>query len=118
GGKPAMTHYKMLEEFGIASLIECKLETGRTHQIRVHMTHIGHPLVGDPVYGQTTGQRLKTGTYKKLDEEIRNELLGFDRQALHAIRMGFIHPKNGKEMEFEAPLPDDMRELIAALRKN
>mgnify|MGYP000320042977 CR=1 FL=1 len=117
GGKPAMTHYKMLEEFGFAALIECKLETGRTHQIRVHMSHIGHPLIGDPVYGQATSTRLKSGAYKKLDEKTREALLSFERQALHAIRMGFIHPKSGKPVEFEAPLPEDMRELVAALRR-
>jgi len=117
GGKPAVTHYEMREEFGIASLIECKLETGRTHQIRVHMLHINHPLIGDPAYGQSAESRLKSGQYKSLHSSVRNALLGFDRQALHAIRMGFIHPRTMKPVEFSAPLPDDMQALLAALRQ-
>lgn len=115
GGKPATTHYHLREDFTIASLIECKLETGRTHQIRVHLTHLGHPLVGDPVYGQTTESRLKSNLSKSLPKATREALLAFNRQALHALKMGFIHPASGKAMTFEAPLPDDMRELIKVL---
>jgi 23S rRNA pseudouridine1911/1915/1917 synthase len=116
GGKPAMTHYKVQEQLGPASLVECKLETGRTHQIRVHMLHIGHPLVGDPIYGATTASRLKSNLSKNLDDEQREILLHFERQALHAAEMGFIHPRTGKEMHFKAPLPGDMEQLIEALR--
>lgn len=116
GGKPAVTHYTALEDFTLASLVECKLESGRTHQIRVHMTHIGHPLIGDPLYGQSTESRLKSGAAKNLVPPMRAALLGFQRQALHAIKMGFIHPRSAKYVEFHAPLPEDMRELIASLK--
>ena len=102
GGKPAVTHYAMLDDFAVASLVECKLETGRTHQIRVHLAHIGCPLVGDPFYGQPTATRLRAAMYKKLGDGARAVLLGFNRQALHAYKMGFIHPRSAKYMEFEA----------------
>ena len=115
GGKPAVTHYKTVQELGVATLLECQLETGRTHQIRVHAAHIGHPLVGDPVYGQPTSQRMNARTMKTLPEQARAALLGFSRQALHAHRLGLIHPTSGKAMSFECELPDDMKQLITAL---
>lgn len=118
GGKEAATHYKLITNYQlpITSLIECKLETGRTHQIRVHMTHIGHPLLGDPVYGQPTENRLKSAAAKALSPEARATIMNFKRQALHAKQMRFIHPTTNKEMAFEAPLPDDMVALIKALQ--
>jgi 23S rRNA pseudouridine1911/1915/1917 synthase len=96
-GKNAVTHYRLLEHFGKASLIECRLETGRTHQIRVHMSHIHHPLLGDKLYG---------GNVASL----------FHRQALHACRLRLIHPRSGEEMTFDAPLPEDMQTLLKTLR--
>ena len=117
GGKAAVTHYKVVASYQlpVASLIECKLETGRTHQIRVHMAFAGHPLLGDPVYGQTTLSRLMAGPYKSMPAELREALLNFKRQALHARELGLIHPETGKAMRFECPLPGDMKELIEAL---
>ena len=102
-------------EGAMASLIECKLETGRTHQIRVHMAFAGYPLLGDPVYGQTTLSRLMAGPYKSMPAELREALLNFKRQALHARELGLIHPETGKAMRFECELPWDMKELIEAL---
>jgi 23S rRNA pseudouridine1911/1915/1917 synthase len=103
GGKPARTHYKVVEAFGTtAALVECRLETGRTHQIRVHMAHIGHPLVGDPVYG-----RPRT---------IPGLTLGISRQALHAAVLGFHHPGTDKPMRFESVLPEDFTETYLALK--
>lgn len=116
GGKPAVTHYRLLENFGFASLVECRLESGRTHQIRVHMTHINHPLLGDQTYGQSTQSRLHNGTLKSLPEEMRRVLLSFDRQALHAVSLGLIHPASGQPMQFSCPLPEDMQSLIGVLR--
>lgn len=108
GGKEAVTHYKVLSRFFDAvTLVECKLETGRTHQIRVHMAHIGHPLVGDPVYG--------SGWRKGLPSETKETFVAFDRQALHAAEIAFIHPVTDEEMFFECPLPDDMRALLDIL---
>jgi len=121
GGRSAVTHYKVLKTFScglkspLVSLIECKLETGRTHQIRVHFTHIGHPLVGDPVYGQSTSSRLTGGNLKSLPEKTRKALLAFNRQALHAKEIGFVHPTTGKKMHFTSELPADMKALIKAL---
>ncbi len=116
GGKAAVTHYCVIEPFGIASLVECNLETGRTHQIRVHLTHIGHPLVGDQTYGQSTQSRLNNGALKSLPEKTRGALLAFERQALHAKSLGLIHPATGKPMQFSCNLPPDMLQLIDALR--
>ena len=97
-GKPAVTHFKVLERFGDYTLVECRLETGRTHQIRVHMTSIGHPLVNDPKYG-----RCKSP-------------FGIKGQALHSRQLTLKHPATGEEMTFEAPLPEDMEKILAALR--
>lgn len=107
GGKAALTHYRVIETFGtIASLVECKLATGRTHQIRVHMAHIKHPVVGDQVYGKRVA--LET----KRDTGIVGKLSAFPRQALHAAEIKFVHPQTGKSMKFTAKLPDDMAELL------
>lgn len=118
GGKPATTHYQLLEDLTAMSLVECKLETGRTHQIRVHMMHIGHPLVGDPVYGQTTQSRMNnTPALRHIAPEVRSALLAFNRQALHARELGLIHPITGKTMQFSCPVADDMQVLIQQLRQ-
>jgi 23S rRNA pseudouridine1911/1915/1917 synthase len=109
-GKHAVTHYRLRERFRAHSLIQCNLETGRTHQIRVHMAHIGHPLVGDPLYGG--GLKLP----KKATPELTLALRGFRRQALHAERLSFEHPATGESMTFEAARPADMDALADALR--
>lgn len=109
-GKPAVTHYRVIERFGYTTLIECILETGRTHQIRAHMKHIGHPLFGDERYGGTEilrGQR--SSTYKAF---IRNCLALCNRQALHARTLGFVHPVTGEQMDFTSELPTDLSALI------
>ena len=115
----AVTHYRLLESFGetnekeaIASLIECRLETGRTHQIRVHMAHIGHPLVGDQVYGNA----FKTKA-NMLPDDLKAIVSAFPRQALHAATLVFEHPSTGKIMRFTSSLPTDMLNLIGAFRK-
>ncbi|MNZ94466.1 Ribosomal large subunit pseudouridine synthase D [compost metagenome] len=95
--KHAVTHFQVLERFGDYTLLELKLETGRTHQIRVHMKFIGHPLVGDPLYGRSKGIKM-------------------DGQALHAAVLGFIHPTTGEYMEFSAPIPEDMEHVLHSLR--
>ena len=118
GGREATTHYKTLDTFHTKfALVECNLETGRTHQIRVHKQHINHPIVGDPLYGQSTESRLKSGAYKMLGDEARKVLMAFKRQALHARELHLIHPASGKEMSFTCALPDDMTQLIATLKK-
>jgi 23S rRNA pseudouridine1911/1915/1917 synthase len=104
-GKHAITHYTTQEVFHESALVECRLETGRTHQVRVHMAHIGHPLLGDPLYG-----RPKKGFKTLLDT------LGFHRQALHAGRLGFIHPITGEKLDFTSPIPADMQQLLSQLR--
>ena len=114
-GKEAITHYKVLERFGYVTLVECVLETGRTHQIRVHMKHIGHPLFNDDFYG---GDRIVKGTvYAKYKQFVENCFELCPRQALHARTLGFIHPSTGKEVFFEAPLPEDMAAVIEKWRK-
>lgn len=109
-GKPAVTHYRLAERFRGHTHIHVRLETGRTHQIRVHMAHVRYPLVGDPVYGGR--MKFPAGATQAL----RDALQAFPRQALHARRLGLVHPETGEEMTFEAPLPDDMQSLLAALR--
>ncbi|MBK7560108.1 MAG: RluA family pseudouridine synthase [Chitinophagaceae bacterium] len=114
-GKEAVTHYRVLERFGYVTLVECILETGRTHQIRVHMKHLGHPLFNDDFYG---GDKIVKGTvFTKYKQFVDNCFQICRRQALHAKTLGFIHPSTGKEMFFEAPLPDDMGQVIEKWRK-
>lgn len=109
-GKPAVTHYRLVERFPGHTHVRCKLESGRTHQIRVHMSHIRHSLVGDPVYGGR--MRLPQGCTPELKEALRK----FQRQSLHARRLTLIHPETDEEMSWEVPLPQDMQELLEALR--
>ncbi|MEQ8320634.1 MAG: RluA family pseudouridine synthase [Rhodospirillales bacterium] len=122
-GREAITHYKALETFGVrdkgtglpaAALIRCTLETGRTHQIRVHMSHVGASLIGDPVYGRSKGITA-WGSGANYDEAKR-VARAFERQALHAAVLGFVHPITGEDLRFEAPIPDDMMGLLEALR--
>jgi 23S rRNA pseudouridine1911/1915/1917 synthase len=102
-GVPAITHYESIEQFGLrASLLTCRLETGRTHQIRIHLAEIKHPVVGDPIYGRIGPRRFH---------------IPFPRQALHAQALGFVHPITGQALRIEAPLPTDMKDLIAGLRE-
>jgi 23S rRNA pseudouridine1911/1915/1917 synthase len=109
-GKHAVTHYRLRERFRAHTLVQCNLETGRTHQIRVHLSHINHPLVGDPLYGG--GLKLP----KRATPELIAALRGFRRQALHAERLSFEHPVTSELMSFEAPRPTDLNVLITALR--
>jgi 23S rRNA pseudouridine1911/1915/1917 synthase len=111
-GKPAITHYRVLQRFIHHTLVQVKLETGRTHQIRVHMAHIRHPLLGDQVYG---------GRFQMppdCNEHLKSVLREFKRQALHAAKLGLHHPVTGEYFEWEQPLPDDMHHLLAALEAN
>ncbi len=120
GGKPARTHYRVRERFALCTLLECALETGRTHQIRVHLASIGHPLVGDPLYraGQRGRgiRRTPPGTHA-MSAETLPTLTAFSRQALHAVRLGLLHPANGAALYWEAPLPPDMAQLLDRLRR-
>jgi 23S rRNA pseudouridine1911/1915/1917 synthase len=114
GGKTAVTHYRLLRRLGgshgaIASLVECRLETGRTHQIRVHMTHIGHPVVGDPAYGRRRRAHVLTAAG-------REAVAALSRQALHACTIGFRHPLTGDDLRFDSQIPADMENLIDALQ--
>ncbi|HEX2448491.1 MAG TPA: RluA family pseudouridine synthase [Methyloceanibacter sp.] len=116
-GREAVTHWRVVETFGrgkepIASLIECTLETGRTHQVRVHLAHIGHPLIGDPLYGQGFKSKLR-----KLPEPLQAKLAALDRQALHATHLAFVHPKSGTLLKFNSPLPADLAEIVAAFKE-
>jgi len=111
-GRPSVTHYRVSERFRQHTRLVVQLETGRTHQIRVHMAHVGFPLFGDPVYGG----RLQLP--KKAGPELILLLRGFRRQALHAKKLGLIHPITGKSLEFEAPLPEDLQTLIQGLRND
>lgn len=114
-GKPAVTHYEVIERFGYVTLVKCKLETGRTHQIRVHMKHIGHTLFNDERYG---GERILKGTsFTKYKQFVDNCFALLPRQALHARTLGFVHPTTGKMCRFEAPIPQDMEACIARWRK-
>lgn len=115
GGKPAVTHYTTRERFSLggkpfAALVACRLETGRTHQVRVHLASLGTPLIGDPLYGRAL--RLP----KEAPDDLARALAGLDRQALHAHRLGFDHPISDEHLKFESALPDDMAQLIRLLR--
>lgn len=113
-GKHAVTHYKVLERIGYVTLVECILETGRTHQIRVHMKHIGHVLFNDERYG---GHEVLKGThFSKYKQFVNNCFDTCPRQALHAMTLGFVHPRTGEEMNFTSPLPEDMNNLIEKWR--
>lgn len=113
-GKHAVTHYKVLERLGYVTLIQCQLETGRTHQIRVHMKHIGYTLFNDERYG---GNEILKGTnFAKYKQFVQNCFNICPRQALHAQTLGFVHPRTGQELMFEAPLPDDMSQLVEKWR--
>ncbi len=105
-GKHAVTHYRTIEPLRGSALVECRLETGRTHQVRVHMSHIGHTLLGDPVYGGRSGRKRHDGPVKQ----------SLRRQALHAAALGFIHPITVERLDFESSLPADMQELLSQLR--
>ena len=109
GGKPAVTHYRVQARFAAHTLLRVNLETGRTHQIRVHMAHIHHPIVGDPVYGGRL--KLPAG----LSETAREALKALRRQALHAARLELVHPKTGETMAWEAPMPEDISRLLGSL---
>ena len=114
GGKTAITEYEMLEEFEYLSLVRLKLRTGRTHQIRVHLHHIGHPVFGDPTYG---GRRIAWGgTEKKKKEEVQQFLKIINRQALHAKTIGFFHPSTKQKLKFDSALPEDMKEVLEILK--
>ena len=113
GGRAAATRYTVLRKFGAAaSLVECRLETGRTHQIRVHMAHIGHPVLGDPVYG-----RARHRGAAEWPEFARRTIEAFRRQALHAAVLGFTHPASGARLRFEAPVPQDFSNLVNSLER-
>ncbi len=111
-GKQAVTHYRLRERFRAHTALECRLETGRTHQIRVHLAHLKHPILGDPLYGGSL--RLPKGA----SEELIAVLRGFRRQALHAQVLEFTHPVSGQLVRCEAPLPEDLQTLLAALRED
>jgi 23S rRNA pseudouridine1911/1915/1917 synthase len=111
GGKPAITHYRIAKRFAHHTRITVNLETGRTHQIRVHMAHRRYPLVGDPVYGGRP--RIPPGASAELIAALR----AFPRQALHARALGLLHPASGKHMEFECPLPEDLLGLLEVLER-
>ncbi len=113
-GKAAITHYKVLEDFGYVSIVECKLETGRTHQIRVHFSHIRHPLFNDGEYGGD--QILKGTTFTKYQQFVKNCFKILPRQALHAKSLSFDHPVTGRRLSFDSELPDDMRQVIEKWR--
>lgn len=113
-GKHAVTHYEVVESFGYVSVVKCVLETGRTHQIRVHMRHVGHPLFNDARYGGD--QILKGTTFAKYRQFIANCFDTCPRQALHAKTLGFVHPTTGKQMDFDTEIPTDMAALIAKWR--
>ncbi|HEX7756868.1 MAG TPA: RluA family pseudouridine synthase [Niabella sp.] len=114
-GKDAITHYKVLERFGYVTLVQCILETGRTHQIRVHMKYIGHPLFNDDFYG---GDKIVKGTvYTRYKQFVENCFALCPRQALHAKTLGFVHPETNEEILFDSPLPADMEQVIEKWRK-
>lgn len=110
-GKPAITHYEILERFSVNTYLRCNLETGRTHQIRVHLQHLKAPMLGDPVYG--IGNIIP---HKHMTQTLRDAVSNFHRQALHAIKLGLTHPKTNEPMEWQIELADDMRTLLEAMR--
>jgi len=113
-GKTAVTHYKVTEDLGYVSVVECRLETGRTHQIRVHLSYIKHPLFNDDEYG---GDRILKGTtFTKYQQFVKNCFKMLPRQALHASSLAFDHPVTGKRLSFSSPLPDDMNNVIEKWR--
>lgn len=112
GGRGSVTHYRVLERFRAHTHLRVTLETGRTHQIRVHLAHIGYPIVGDPTYGRRLA--IPKGATPRLEDALR----GFRRQALHAARLTLAHPRSGRELSFDAPLPADMADLLGALRED
>ena len=113
GGREALTRYRVLDTFAPLQYIECTLGTGRTHQIRVHLSHVGHPVFGDPVYG---GRKQRRGELTRVEAARAERALGLiDRQALHAVRLTFTHPVNGAQMTLEAPLPADFRAALEAI---
>jgi 23S rRNA pseudouridine1911/1915/1917 synthase len=113
GGKAAATRYRTVRSFGrVAALVECRLETGRTHQVRVHMAHLGHPLIGDPTYG-----RARHRNAPELPAAVRRMIDDFRRQALHAQVLGFDHPVGGRRLRFEAPIPADFANLLRSLEE-
>jgi 23S rRNA pseudouridine1911/1915/1917 synthase len=116
-GREAVTHWRVVETFGrgkepMASLIECTLETGRTHQVRVHLAAIGHPLIGDPLYGKGFKSKLRN-----LPEPLQEKLAALDRQALHAAHLAFVHPRNGTLLKFNSRLPRDLAEIVQAFKE-
>lgn len=117
-GRHAATHWRVVETYGagkdgpLASLIECTLETGRTHQVRVHMAHFGHPLIGDPLYARGFKSKLRN-----LPEALHNQIGALGRQALHAGRLAFVHPESDKLLEFNSPLPDDLARIADTLKQ-
>lgn len=111
-GKPAATHYEVLERFAVHTYLRCLLETGRTHQIRVHMQYLKAPIVGDPVYGLRG-----IVPHHALTPALREVLSNFKRQALHAIKLGLLHPATGQAMEWQIELPADMKMLLEAMRE-
>ncbi len=119
-GREAVTHWRVVETFGrgerregpVASLVECTLETGRTHQVRVHLAHIGHPLIGDPLYGQGFKSKLR-----KLPAPLQEKLSALGRQALHAAHLAFVHPVSGTLLEFNSALPADLAEIVEAFKE-
>jgi 23S rRNA pseudouridine1911/1915/1917 synthase len=112
GGREAITHYRVIERYRRHTLVRVTLETGRTHQIRLHLSHAGYPLVGDPVYGGRLA--IPRGARPQLAQALRD----FRRQALHAARLSFPHPRDGRPVEVESKLPADLRALVAALKRD
>ena len=110
-GKYAVTHWRVLQRFEFSALLACRLETGRTHQIRVHLTSIGHPVIGDPQYGKSPLKRLPS-----VSPELSQTITNFRRQALHAEILGFKHPSSGEWVEYSAAIPDDFQQLLKAIQ--